>query len=196
MQGDAPIFYYDTNSPYAYLAAERVQEVLPEAVWRPIAFGILLRETERVPWSLKPGREEQMADCERRAAERGLPPITWPKGWPADTWALGPLRAQVMAEEKGLLVPFALACYRKMFVEGRSLAELNTVFDAARVAGVDPPEVRDRIAEPALKARLKAYTDEAIARGVVGVPTVAVGDELFWGDDRLEDAAAALAAAG
>jgi 2-hydroxychromene-2-carboxylate isomerase len=194
--GEAPIFYYDTNSPYAYLAAERIQDVITEAEWRPIAFGMLLRDIDRVPWSLRPGREEQMADCERRAAERGLPPITWPKGWPAQTWSLAPLRAQIMAEEQGLLVPFALACYRKMFVEARSLAELNTIFDAARVAGLDPPEVRDRIAEPALKERLREYTDEATARGVVGVPTVAVGDELFWGDDRLEDAAAALARAG
>ena len=184
-------FYYDVNSPYAYLAATRIGDLIPGAVWRPIALAMLFRELGKVPWSLKPGREENMGDCERRAAERGLPPIVWPDGWPAETWSFNPLRAAIVAEEHDLLVPFSLECYRLIFAERRSLADLDNTLAAASAAGLDPDEVRERIGEPAVKDRLREYTDEAVALGAVGVPTVAVGGELFWGDDRLEEAAAA-----
>ena len=187
-------FYYDVNSPYAYLAAVRIGDLIPDAVWRPIALGVLFREIEKVPWSLKPGREEGMAECERRAAERGLPKMVWPEGWPRETWSFTPLRAAVIAEEHGLLVPFSLECYRLAFAEARVLAELDTVLEAAATVGLDPDEVASRVGEQGVKDTLRAYTDEAIERGAVGVPTVAVGDRLLWGDDRLEEAAAAVAA--
>ena len=190
MAAAPPVFYYDTNSPYAYLAANRIGALVPEAVWRPLPLGIVFRRIGKVPWSLSEGREAGMAECERRAAERGLPPLRWAEGWPAGTWSLDPLRAAVVAEEHDRDRPFALECYRLMFAEGRSLAELDNVLEAARSAGLDPGEVRERIGQQDVKDRLRAYTEEAIERGVTGVPTVAVGDELFWGDDRLDEAAA------
>ena len=187
----APVFYYDTNSPYAYLAAQRIGELIPDAVWRPVAFGIMLREQGRTPWSLGPDRDSGVAEIERRAAERGLPPLAWPEGWPRETWSFNPLRALVVAEEEGRLRELSLECYRRMFVEGRSLAEPSTVLDAAASVGLEAEAVAERMETAAVKERLKDYTDEALARGVPGVPTVAVGDRLFWGDDRLEEAAAA-----
>jgi 2-hydroxychromene-2-carboxylate isomerase len=78
------------------------------------------------------------------------------------------------------------------FVYGHSLAELDSVLGAAREAGLDPDEVREAVGRPEIKERLKSHTEEALARGVTGIPTVAIGDELFWGDDRLEEAAAAV----
>lgn len=188
-------FYFDVNSPYAYLAATRIGDLIPDAVWRPIALAMLFREIGKIPWSLKPGREEGMAECERRAAERGLPPLVWPDGWPAESWSFNPLRAAIVAEEHDLLVPFALECYRLAFAERRSLAEVENVLEAARATGLDPGEVRERIGEQPVKDRLREYTDEAVAVGAVGVPTVSVGGELFWGDDRLDEAAAAARAA-
>jgi 2-hydroxychromene-2-carboxylate isomerase len=188
-------FYFDVNSPYAYLAANRIGELIPGAVWRPVALPMIFRAREKIPWSLQPGREVNMADCERRAAERGLPPMTWPEGWPAETWSFDPLRAAVVAEEQGVLRPFALECYRLIFAENRPLNDVDNVLDAARASGLDPDEVRERIGEPAVKERLREYTDEAIELGAVGVPTVAVGGELFWGDDRLDEAARAAGSA-
>ena len=186
----APTFYFDTNSPYAYLAAQRIGDLIPGAVWRPVALPMIFRAIGKVPWSLSDEREAGVAECERRAAERGLPPMTWVEGWPAESWSFAPLRAAVVAEEHGRLVPFALECYRLMFAEGRSLGDVANVRAAASAAGLDPDEVEARLADGAVKERLRAYTDEAIALGAVGVPTVAVGGELFWGDDRLEEAAA------
>jgi 2-hydroxychromene-2-carboxylate isomerase len=185
-----PVFYYDTNSPFAYLAAQRVGDLIPDAVWKPVALPVVFRAIGKVPWSLSDERPAGVAECERRAAERGLPAMTWPEGWPAEAWSWTPLRAAIVADGEGRQREFALEAYRMNFAECRSLAELENVLDAAAAAGLDPADVRDRIDSPEVKDRLRANTDEAIALGAVGVPTVAVGDELFWGDDRLEEAAA------
>ena len=83
--------------------------------------------------------------------------------------------------------------FRDVFVGGRSPVDVENVLRVAAEAGLDPDEVRQGIGSDHIKTRLKEATDEVVGRGVVGVPTVAVGDELFWGDDRLEDAASLLA---
>lgn len=184
-------FYYDFSSPYSYLAAERIDRVLPGATWRPICFGFVLQHVGRVPWSLQPGREADMEVIARRAAERGLPPVRYPEGWPAESYSLAPLRAAVFAEQRGRLQEFTHAAYRVTFAEGRVLGEPDSIREAATGAGLDSDEVLAAVERDDVKAGLRGYTDEAIARGVSGVPTVAVGEELFWGDDRLEDAASA-----
>jgi 2-hydroxychromene-2-carboxylate isomerase len=97
----------------------------------------------------------------------------------------------LVAEERGLLREFSRAAYRKAFVESRSLAELDNIAAAAAEVGLEPDEVREGIERPEIKERLKGHTEEALARGVTGIPTVAIGDQLFWGDDHLEEAAAA-----
>ena len=189
-----PVFYYDTNSPYAYLAANRIGELIPDAVWRPVALPIIFRAIGKVPWSLGDERPAGVAEVERRASERGLPPVTWPAGWPAESWSWTPLRAAIVAYDLGRQREFALAGYRKNFAENSSLAELENVLAAAREAGLDPHAVEARLGDDDVKERLRANTDEAIAAGAVGVPTVAIGGELYWGDDRLEEAAAIGAA--
>ena len=78
MSGERPVFYYDLNSPYAWLAAERVNHTLPEPpVWQPIAFAFILRHDNRTPWSMGPEKESGMREIERRAAERGLQELRW-----------------------------------------------------------------------------------------------------------------------
>ena len=84
---DRPVFYYDFNSPYAWLAAERVNSVLPvPPVWQPVSFGHILQASGREPWSFhEPTKSEGIAEVERRAAERGLPAPRWIDGWPIGT---------------------------------------------------------------------------------------------------------------
>jgi 2-hydroxychromene-2-carboxylate isomerase len=191
-----PVFYYDFNSPYSYLAAERINQVLPEPpVWRPISFGFVIREIGKTPWSMGPGKQQGMAEVERRATERGLPPVRWPEGWPVETYSLAPLRAAVFAEQTGRLIAFSLAAFRQMFAAGRSLGDPDNVVLAAAACELHPKAVLKGIETQSVKDRLREATEEAIERGVTGVPTVAVGDQLFWGDDRLEDAAEALSGA-
>jgi 2-hydroxychromene-2-carboxylate isomerase len=185
-------FYYDFNSPYAYLAAERLDEFVPGAEWKPIAFAILLNQLGELDRRLTnlntaPIVEEVTA----RAADRGLPGFAPPDAWPVQSWSLAPLRAALVADEMGRQKEFGLAAFRKSFVESRSLSELPNVLAAAGDAGLDPDEVAAGIQRDDIKERLKANTAEALERGVTGIPTVAIGDELFWGDDHLEQAAAA-----
>jgi 2-hydroxychromene-2-carboxylate isomerase len=185
-------FYYDFNSPYAYLAAERIEALVPDAEWKPIAFAILLGRLGRLERALEALDPVPIAaEVAARAADRGLPPFAPPEAWPVESWSLAPLRAALFADERGRLREFSSAAFRKSFVESRSLAELDNVLAAAREAGLEPDEVREGIQRPEIKERLKDHTEEALTRGVTGIPTVAIGDELFWGDDRLEEAAAA-----
>jgi 2-hydroxychromene-2-carboxylate isomerase len=197
MSSAEPIFFYDLYSPYAYLAAHRVDEALPVAPrWEPIVFGIVLREAGRIPWSMRDGeREVGQEEVSRRARERGLPEVRWPSGWPAESYALAPLRAVVWAgrEDASLGKELTMALYEIIFCEGRPLNEPAVVLDAAAACGLEREAVEAGVEEQEVKDALRASTDAAIGCGVTGIPTVAVGDQLYWGDDRLEEAAVALA---
>ena len=193
MSAQRPIFYYDLGSPYSYLAAERVNHVLPVVpVWQPLLLGAVFKATGRRSWSLGDDRAAGMAEIERRAAERGLPAIRWPDPWPGDM--LTAMRAAIFAQRSGRAVAFSLAAFRQAFAAGRDLAEIDNVLLAAAACELHPRAVIKGIASMAVKDRLRAETEAAVERGVQGVPTITVNDRLFWGDDRLEDAAAALAA--
>jgi 2-hydroxychromene-2-carboxylate isomerase len=190
---EQPVFYYDLMSPYAYLAAERIERVLPRpARWQPVLLGGIFKLTGRSSWALGDyeRRRRGMAEIERRARDYGVPPLRWPDPWPSSS--LHAMRAAIHARRAGREREFAAAAYEVAFAEGNDLGELQHVLDAAERAGLAASEVEAAIANPAVKEELRSATDEAHARGVFGVPTVAVGDELFWGDDRLEEAAAAL----
>ena len=190
-----PEFLYDFSSPYSYLAAMRVDDVLPvRPRWRPVAFGVIVQRTGKVPWSFADDRQADFQEIDRRAAERGLPPLRYPDGWPRETYSLMPLRAALVADEAGLLREVSRELFRATFVEGRHFAGLDTTLDAAERAGMKRDEVAAGIQRQEVKDRLRASTEEALARGVTGVPTVVVGDELFWGDDQLEAAAARMEA--
>jgi 2-hydroxychromene-2-carboxylate isomerase len=161
--------------------------------WRPIAFGVIVQRLGKVPWSFAVDRRQNFAEIASRAAERGLPPVVYPEGWPRETYSVLPLRAALLASDPEQRRAVSRELYRTAFVDGRHLADLEAVLDAAAGAGMDRETVRAGIERPEIKDRLRADTETALEQGVSGVPTVQVGGELFWGDDRLEDAAVALA---
>jgi 2-hydroxychromene-2-carboxylate isomerase len=186
-----PVFYYDLGSPYAYLAAERISQVLPVTpVWQPILLGGIWKETGGRSWATTDRRADGMAEVERRAVEYGLMPLRWPAGWPKNT--LTAMRAATFAQQTGRAVAFSLAAFRQAFAGGRDLSDVDNVLIAAAACELHPNAVLKGIEMQSTKDRLRRATREAFERGVRGVPTVAVGDRLFYGDDRLDDAAAAL----
>jgi 2-hydroxychromene-2-carboxylate isomerase len=188
---DRPTFYYDLGSPYAYLTAERVNHVLPEVpVWQPVLLGGIFKATGRSSWGQGEGREEGMAEIERRAAAYGLPEIRWPDPWPGNM--LYAMRAAVFAQQTGRTVAFSLAAFRQAFAGGRDLSDTDNVVLAAAACELHPRAVLKGIEMQSVKDALRVATDEALAHGVIGVPTIRVGDQLFWGDDRLEEAAEAI----
>jgi 2-hydroxychromene-2-carboxylate isomerase len=189
-------FYYDLGSPYAYLSAERISGLFTEVAleqpeWQPILLGGLFRRFDRGSWAETPARAEGMAEIERRAADYGLPPIAWPKPWPGNT--LVAMRAATFAKQTGRTVSFSLAAFRQAFAAGRDLTDADNVMIAGAACELHPRALLKAVETDAVKSVLREATDRAGALGVEGVPAVVVGDEVFWGDDRLEEAVAAAA---
>jgi 2-hydroxychromene-2-carboxylate isomerase len=190
--GEPASFYYDLGSPYAYLAAERIHGVFEEAgaeppVWKPVLLGGLFVRYDRGSWAETDAREEGMREVERRAAAYGLPPIRWPDGWPSNY--LFAMRVATFATEIGRGVSLPLAAFRQHFAAGRDLSEPDNVLIAAASAELHPRALTTAVGRDSIKARLRRTTGEAADLGVYGVPSVVVGADVFWGDERLEEAA-------
>jgi len=184
-------FYFDLGSPYAYLTAERVSALFTEAgleqpEWQPILLGGLFKRLGRDSWGNGPEREAGMAEVERRAAEYGLPPLAWPEPWPGNM--LTAMRAATFAKQTGRCVSFALAAFRQAFAAGRDLSDRDNVLLAAASCELHPRAVLKAVETEAVKGALREATDRAAELGVVGVPTLRVGERVFWGDDRVEEA--------
>jgi 2-hydroxychromene-2-carboxylate isomerase len=187
-------FYFDLGSPFAYLAAERLDEILSQQIaWQPVSLGALFKRTGRSSWALAgPGsRQAGMGEVERRAQSYGLAPVRWPDPWPTNY--LYAMRVATYAFKLGAGRPFTIAAFRQAFAHGHDLATAEHVQQAAERAGLDPRAADEATRDPAIKLALRTATDAAHDLGVFGVPTIAIDNELFWGDDRLQDAAAALA---
>ena len=192
-------FYYDFGSPYAYLAAERVNSLFAEAgaevpEWQPILLGGLFKRFDRSSWGLGPERQAGIVECERRASAYGLPPFSWPDPWPPNS--LAAMRGATYAKDLGKTVSFSLAAFRQAFAAGRDLGDPDNVAIAAAAAEIHPRALFQAIDRDAIKGRLREATDRAGDAGVRGVPSLVVGDEVFWGDDRLDEAAEAASRSG
>ncbi len=183
-------FYFDLGSPFAYLAAERLHDVLGEPVrWQPISLGALFKVNGRSSWALgdPQRRADGIAEVQRRAQRYGLPPIRWPEPWPGNY--LMAMRAAIYADRAGRGSEFALHALRSAFRHGRDLGVPEHVLAAAGEVGLDPQDVLRATQDPEIKLALRHATDAAQRLGVFGVPTILAAGELFWGDDRLDDAA-------
>jgi 2-hydroxychromene-2-carboxylate isomerase len=192
--GDRPAFYFDLGSPYAYLAAERVigmfvERGLEPPEWQPVLLGGLFARFDRGSWAHTPERDAGLAEVERRAREYGLPPIRWPDPFPGNM--LFAMRAAIYAKQTGRTVAFALAAFRQAFAAGRDLSDPENVLIAAAACELHPAAVTKAIESTGVKEALREATDRAGDLGVRGVPSIVIGEEVFWGDDRLEDALAA-----
>ena len=171
-------FFYDLGSPYAWLTAERIDALFTtQPIWTPVLLGGIFKVRGRGSWAETERRAEGIAEVERRAARYGLPPLRWPEPWPNNGLQVMRVAAHADSHE------FALTAFRAHFTEGLALSDPANVAGVAARVGIEPLED---------KQRLRENTDRALELGVIGVPTVAVGGELYWGDDRMEEAAASV----
>lgn len=199
MADDAPVFYFDLISPYSFLAAHRLDQVLPApAVWRPVWITPILLASGREWLPSTEKRQVRRDEVERRAAEYGMPPWTWPERFvDADDEgvmaisSLALMRLATAAARAGVGEDFARRAYALIFHEGHDTTVVgDEVIAAAVAAGLDEKEARAAPTQPEIKDALRVATEAAVSRGVIGLPTVAVSDELFWGDDQLDEAGA------
>ncbi len=182
-----PRFLVDLGSPFAYLAAERIDDVLGEATWEVVLLGGLFQSTGRRSWADTAARAAGQAEVERRAAARGLPPVRWPQHWPNN--GLLAARAAVWARTVDAERRFITEALRLQFRDGVGLDSADAVREVARRSGLSADEALAGATRPATKAALRERTAAAHAAGVFGVPSVIVAQFVLWGDDALEQAA-------
>jgi 2-hydroxychromene-2-carboxylate isomerase len=192
-------FFYDFTSPYSYLASTRVEEAARraggEVRFRPFLLGGVFKATgNRAPVETPAKAKHMWVDLERWAKRIGVP-LAMPPAFPVAS--ILALRTALAAERRGKLVPFTHAVFRACWADSREIAVPEVLAAIASSVGLDGPAVV--AAAPEFKAALMAQTQEAVDRGSFGAPTFFVptarGEEMFVGNDRLEMAVEALAAA-
>jgi 2-hydroxychromene-2-carboxylate isomerase len=192
-------FFYDLVSPYSYLAYGRVQDMCKEhgaeLVLRPMLLGAVHKAVGlRAPIEIKSKGRYQVRDIQRWVEHYGLP-MEFPDPFPFRT--VKSMRA-VALEGDGDLEPFTREAFNLYWEEGgapkgfEAADEDGPLREVARRIGRDPEEVLDKASSGEAKEALKSATAEAVERGVFGAPTLFVGDEMFWGNDRLHFVEAAL----
>ena len=191
MVRDSIDFWFSTGSTYTYLAVSRLEKVaVAEGVhfeWRPFSVRAIMREQNNIPFASKPIKTQYMwRDIERRAAMYGLA-ATVPAPYPLKEFDLAN-RLAVLGLAEGWGKPYIVASYRRWFVDGHEPGlEPNLSASLAEV-GQDPQRAVARAGGDAVFETYEAATGEARKLGIFGSPTFAVDGELFWGDDRLDDA--------
>jgi 2-hydroxychromene-2-carboxylate isomerase len=190
-------FYYDYGSPPSYVAYKRLPAIAAQAgadiEYRPALVGGMFKTLGNQPPVEVPAKAAWFwADITRCAARHGVPFLRNPY---FDGFRSLPLmRGAMVAEQDGRLVAYSDAVYDAMWAKGLNLSDPAIVADVLSAAGFDPKHIFAGADSDAAKAKLRAQTDEAIARGAFGVPTFFVNDTMFFGQDRLDFVEEALAA--
>jgi 2-hydroxychromene-2-carboxylate isomerase len=182
MEERVPVSWvFDVISPFAYLAFRRLAELPPQVELRfvPVLLaGILGHFGQLGPAEIAPKRRFTIRFVAWRAQRLGLP-LRLPPAHPFNP--LAALRLIIAAGSDQRSVGTVLDA---VFRDGRDVSDPAVIVDLARVLGVADPQAA--LAETAVKQRLREHTDWAIAHGVFGVPTLIIGEELFWGHDAVD----------
>lgn len=190
-------FWFDFASTYSYLAAARIGPLAAEkgveVAWRPFLLGPIFQAQgwTTSPFNLYPAKGENMwRDMERQADKYGLPPVVRPREFPQNS--LLAARVATLGLDPGWAPDFTRAVYAAQFAEGRDIADAAVLAEILGALGEDGAAlVSQTKADQANKDRLRQATQQAIALGVYGAPSFTAEEgELFWGNDRLEDALA------
>jgi len=184
-------FWYSIGSTYSYLTVMRLADVERSSGvtfrWRPFNVRHVMIAQNNIPFKDKPVKAAYMwRDIERRASRYGLAP-TLPAPYPLPGLVLANLVATLGAEE-GWVQDYTRASYRRWFEEGEPAGEDPNLAASIREIGRDPAEVLASARSERIEAALAAATEEALDLGVFGSPSFVVDGDVFWGDDRLEDA--------
>jgi len=188
-------FFFEFGSTYSYLAAMRVDDLARTAGatvrWRPFLLGPIFQTQgwNDSPFNLYPQKGRYMwRDLERLTGELGLP-FRRPDPFPQPSLLTARVALVGLAESWG--EAFCRAAFTAEFGDGRQIADKTVIADLLRGLGVAPQSVLERAHSDEIKAKLRAETEFARALGVFGAPTFVTADgELFWGNDRLEQALA------
>jgi len=183
-------FYFDFSSPYGYLASTRIDALAERhgraVTWRPFLLGAAFKETGQRPLVEQPLRGPYfLRDFARSAGFVGVP-FRLPQPFPFASLAACRAFYWLADRDPAVAHGLAQALYRAAFAEGRPIAAVDDVVGVAAPLGIAGDALRQAVEDPAVKARLRHETEQAIARGVFGSPFIIVDGEPFWGSDRLD----------
>jgi len=184
-------FYFFIGSTYSYLSVHRAAALCAQhgvaLNWKPFSVRTLMVEQNNRPFADKPIKTKYMwRDIERRAARFGVPFNGMPM-YPIDRDELANRVATVAAAE-GWCPEFTQAAYATWFLDHRDPGEMDPLATTLTRLGKNPLETIAKAEQPETVARYREATNDARQLGLFGSPTFVCGDEIFWGDDRLEDA--------
>lgn len=186
-------FWFDFASPYSYVASERI-EALATAHgatldWCPLLVGILLKRKspDGSPFQYASEAEHRYRrrDIERLCLRHHLP-LVWPTGYPRGS--LLAMRTAYVAREQGWGAAFARQVFRANFAHDRDIGKAEVVAELIDACNRPAATVLELAQSAENKSAFAAHVDQGIARGIFGVPSVVIGSEIFWGNDKLEEA--------
>jgi 2-hydroxychromene-2-carboxylate isomerase len=184
-------FFYDCSSPWTYLAFSKIEEVAhrhnAELMWKPILVGGVFNsvnpsvyETRSNP--VKPKARYYSKDLQDWAHLYRLK-IGQPTVFPVNS--VKAMRGAFVADEHGRISPYSQRIFATYWGEDRDISKDEVLRDVVQAVGLDQDEYFTKIAAPEYKEKLKSNTDDLIARGGFGSPTIFVDGEMFFGNDRL-----------
>jgi 2-hydroxychromene-2-carboxylate isomerase len=191
-------FFFDFGSPTAYLAYTQLPKIASEykaeIYWRPMLLGGVFKATgNQSPVMIAPKGKWMWGDMALWARKYGVPLRIHPN-FPANTLTLmrGATGLQMQGPDKFL--KYVDTVYRAMWDEAKDLGDPAVLAETLEKAGIDAAAFSAMVGDPAVKQKLISTTEEAVKRGVFGAPTLFVGEQMFFGQDRLEFVKNALAA--
>ena len=192
-------FIFDFGSPNAYLAWNALQPVLnrtgAELDITPCLLGGIFKLTgNQAPWlsyaNVKGKLEYEQLEMTRFITLHNLSKFKMNPHFPVNTLLL--MRGAIAAKRDGVLDNYVQAGLTAMWEDGQNMSDPEVYADVMTKAGLDGAALLAATQDPAIKSKLAENTDHAVARGVFGIPTFFVGDEMFFGKDRLDQVEAAL----
>lgn len=184
---DSIEFFYDIGSPYSYLCATQIDGVAAKhgrvVNWRPMLLGAVFKATGNDMPARVPAKAQWMLkDLPLWAKSYGVP-FSFPASFPVST--VRAMRACVAAGERGKVREMSLALFEGYWARGIEPSSEEGIGQASAAVGLSASDVLAATDTQPIKDSLRKSTDEAIARGVFGAPAIFVGEQLFWGNDRL-----------
>ena len=183
-------FFFDFGSPYSYLAYHQLPKIAAKRnatiVWRPMLLGGVFQATgNHSPIEIPAKGRYSLIDLQRWAQHFGVP-MTMNPHFPINTLTL--MRGAVALQGRGEaeFERYLAAIFAAMFERPRNLGQAEEVTAVLHENGFDPVQFQRLVSDPTVKEQLKRNTEEAVARGVFGAPTFFVGEQMFWGQDRLD----------
>lgn len=183
-------FFYDVSSPYAYLAHDEIGKVAQdhgaEVVWRPFFLGGLFKSlaADIVPFTSGSKQKQKILrdDMYRWAEIRGIP-FQWPSIFPMMT--IRPMRVLCQLEGETHQA-MARHIFRQYWAHDQNIGDPVVLHQILETQGLDADALLAGCERPEIKQKLLDATDEALQRGACGAPTFFVGQQLVWGQDRLD----------